>query len=306
MASRDVSRATSVRSASRSVARSGRPVSLLQLCLPGGDAGAQLPDLSRLSAVETPSSDSSRRSAGRQPRSSHTVSGSPTTAASASTARCPAAISGLERSQAPVAVPVVDEREQGAANDLIALADLVGQHALFFQQREPRLRPLRVIAGRPFCPVPCPPSVLPAAACASASASFCSSSARYSSTDLRGRVRVGVLSYPLPAGSPGRGRIPARRSVIHHGFHHSDRWISWISECAVMNSRSVTVAPGAGSHSLPSSSETHGRNGRPHAQPSRPVSPDRYVKSLPCHEIVGVFVGCRRGYCRDADYSECS
>jgi hypothetical protein len=122
----------------------------------------------------------------------------------------------------PVALPVVDEREQVAADDLIALADLVGQHALFFQQRQPRLRPLRVIAGRPLRPVPF--GLL-----------FSSCGLRFGVGELllqlrlillnrlAGRVWVRVRAGPLPAGLPGRvifcaalghpPRVPPQRPV---------------------------------------------------------------------------------------------
>ena len=45
------------------------------------------------------------------------------------------------------------EGEQVAAEDLITLADLVGQDALLFQQGQPRLISFRVVAFRAFGPV---------------------------------------------------------------------------------------------------------------------------------------------------------
>jgi hypothetical protein len=56
--------------------------------------------------------------------------------------------------QVPVTSGVFHSREQLAADDLVALADLGRQDALFFQQGKPHLRQLRVIAGRPLKPVP--------------------------------------------------------------------------------------------------------------------------------------------------------
>jgi hypothetical protein len=42
----------------------------------------------------------------------------------------------------------------GSAQVFIALAGLVSQHALLFQQRQPRLRAPGVIPARALCPVP--------------------------------------------------------------------------------------------------------------------------------------------------------